>query len=179
MRTLETERLILRALTRDDTQKIYDNWASDPDVPKYMTWYAHESVDVTRRVVERWIEDYKNADCYRYVIERKSDRELMGMIDVVNIVDGVPIIGYCSGKRFWGNGYMTEALKAMLNELFNDGFGSVSVCAVKENIGSNRVIQKAGFRLSSVVDRPLSEIKPGPVTIYNYILDRKDWLAIG
>ena len=178
MRALTTERLILRALTADDTQKIFDNWASDPEVPKYMEWNAHENVEVTRHVVDMWLDDYKNENCYRYVIVRKEDGEVMGMIDVVKYIDGVPVVGYCSGKRFWGNGYMTEALKALLEELFGDGYEAVIIYAVNENIGSNRVIQKAGFRFVGAEQRPHSEIKPEIVTINNYRLEKDEWQRI-
>lgn len=176
MRTLETDRLILRAITRDDTQKIYDNWATDPEVTRYMEWCPHESVDVTHRIMDMWLENYKKEPCFRYGIERKSDHELMGMIDVVRIVDSVPEIGYCSGKRFWGNGYMTEALNAVLRELFENGYETISIRAVRENIGSNRVIQKAGFRLIGDETRPHSERKPEIVTINKYRLEKEDWL---
>lgn len=40
MRTpiLETERLILRPMKAEDAQEVFDNWASDPDVAKFMVW---------------------------------------------------------------------------------------------------------------------------------------------
>ena len=41
MRELETERLRLRALRADDVQAIYDGWASDPEVTRYLTWNPH------------------------------------------------------------------------------------------------------------------------------------------
>ena len=44
MRELETERLRLRAVRRGDVQRIYDFWASDPEVTKYLTWLPHASV---------------------------------------------------------------------------------------------------------------------------------------
>ena len=176
MRSLETERLILRAIRREDTQTIFENWANDPEVTRYMQWCPHESVDVTHRIMDAWLEDYKNDDCFRYGIERRSDHELMGMIDVVRIDDGVPVIGYCSGKRYWGNGYMTEALNAVLRELFSAGYEAVTISAVKENIGSNRVIQKAGLHLVGTEEGPLSASKPVIVTVNNYRLEKADWL---
>ena len=44
MRELETERLRLRALRNEDTQAVFDGWASDPEVTKYLTWNAHKSI---------------------------------------------------------------------------------------------------------------------------------------
>ncbi len=169
LKELETERLKLRYITEDDTQMIFENWANDPEVAKFVTWDAHESVEVTRNVMSFWLEDYRKDNCYRYGIERKSDGALMGMIDVVGYHDGNPVIGYCSGRKFWGNGYMTEALRAVVLELFSEGYETIVVEAVKENIGSNRVIEKAGFEFVGTREDTLSG---AVVTINSYRMSR-------
>lgn len=173
MKRLETERLILRFITADDVQAIYENWARDPEVTKYLTWQAHEDISVTKAVVENWLSEYKNDNCYRYGIERKEDGELMGMIDVVGYHHGNPVIGYCSGRKYWNNGYMTEALKAVIEELFSDGYKTIVIEAVAENTGSNRVIQKAGFELVASRRDAISQIKPEIVTINSYRLNKE------
>ena len=173
MRELETDRLRLRKLRREDAQRIYDYWASDPEVTRYLTWATHESVAVTEKVMELWMEEYEKPDCYRYGIELKETDELIGMIDVVRIVDGCPEIGYCSGRPTWGNGYMTEALKAVCAMLFEDGFSAILIRAVRENIGSNRVIQKAGFSFTGTETGPMWRGKNEIVTVNNYRLARE------
>ena len=172
MRELNTERLHLRYLTAGDAQTMFDTWTSDPEVPKYMTWNVHEDVSETKRILEGWLNEYGKPDCFRYGIELKSTGELIGMIDVVGYRDGCPDIGYCSGKRFWGNGYMTEALKSVRDELFANGYDTLLIEAVKENTGSNRVIQKCGFELTGSELKSLSGIKPEPVMINSYRLKR-------
>ena len=47
---LETERLILRRFTVEDAQAMFRNWASDEEVTKFLTWPAHRSAEVSRRV---------------------------------------------------------------------------------------------------------------------------------
>lgn len=44
-KVLETERLILRPFTENDAQAVLDNWASDNEVTKYMTWPTHQGVE--------------------------------------------------------------------------------------------------------------------------------------
>ena len=61
-----------------------------------------------------WLGEYEKADCFRYGIERKADKALMGMIDVVGFRDGTPVIDYCSGRQYWNQGYMTEAFQAVI-----------------------------------------------------------------
>ena len=172
MKELKTERLLLRYITRNDVQAIYEGWANDPEVARYVTWNAHEDISVTEKVMDTWLEEYQKDNCYRYGIERLSDGVLMGMIDVVGYHNGNPVIVYCSGKKYWGNGYMTEALKAVVQELFSDGFDTIRIEAVKENIASNRVILKAGFELVGSRQELLSDIKAELVTINSYKLQK-------
>ena len=173
MKELETERLRLRKIRREDAQRIFDCWASDPEVTKYLTWNPHESVAVTEKVMELWLAEYEQPDCCRYGIELKETGELIGMIDVVRIVGGKPEIGYCSGRAYWGNGYMTEALRAVCAALFDEGYGTILIRAQRENIGSNRVIQKAGFTFTGSETGPMWRGKNEIVTVNNYRLDRE------
>lgn len=173
MKELETERLRLRKIRREDAQRIFDCWASDPEVTRFLTWSPHASVEVTKQVMEIWMADYEHPDCYRYGIELKETGELIGMIDVVRITDGKPELGYCSGRGYWGHGYMTEALKALCAELFDDGYTTLLIRAVRENVGSNRVIQKAGFTFTGAETGPMWRGKEEIVTVNNYRLDRE------
>ena len=80
MKELETERLRLRKLRKEDAQRIFDYWASDPEVTKFITWPPHTSVAVTEAVMDHWLTEYEKPDCYRYGIEVKETDELIGMI---------------------------------------------------------------------------------------------------
>lgn len=150
MRELETGRLRLRRIRREDAETIFETWASDPEVTRYLTWHPHESPADTRAIVDKWVADYEKEDTCRWGIERKADGVLMGMIDIVDIRNGAPAIGCCSGRAFWNNGYMTEAMRAVRDELFSMGYDRICVEAVAENIGSNRVIEKTGFTFTGV-----------------------------
>jgi len=172
MRELETARLRLRKVRAEDAQAIFENWASDDEVTKYITWPTHQSIEDTNRILSIWLKEYENEPCYRYGIERKEDGVLMGMIDVVGFFNGRPVIGYASGRAFWNNGYMTEALRAVVKELFSDGYETIVIEAIRENVGSNRVIQKAGFTFVGTRTEPLSRFKPQIVTINSYQLKK-------
>ena len=47
---LETERLVLRRFTPEDAEAMCWNWASDPEVTRYLTWPAHTDADVSRKI---------------------------------------------------------------------------------------------------------------------------------
>ena len=141
---IETERLVLRKFKEDDVLLMFTNWASDPEVTKYLTWDAHPNIEMTRMIMNRWMKDYANEDGMRYCITIKGSDEPLGSIDVVNVENGVPEVGYCMAKKCWGKGIMTEACKAFVQALFENGYTKVCICAFVDNIASNRVIQKVG-----------------------------------
>ncbi len=172
MKELETERLRLRRVRREDAQRIFDYWASDPEVTRYLIWEPHRSIADTEAILGYWLAEYEKPDTFRYGIELKESGALIGMIDVVHFTEGKPVIGYCSGRATWGQGYMTEALKAVCAMLFELGYGEILIQAVDRNIGSNRVIQKAGFTFTGSRVGPLSKNKPQIVTVNSYSLHR-------
>ena len=52
---IETERLILRRFIESDANAFYNNVGNDEAVTKYVTWNKHKSIDVTKKVVNYWI----------------------------------------------------------------------------------------------------------------------------
>ena len=122
MKNLETERLILRKIVKEDTEDIFNNWAKDPEVVRYLTWTNHKTVEDTKLIVDKWLEDYQSEDTYRWIVILKAYDIAIGMIDVVafNKKDKRAEIGYCYGKKYWGNGYATEALREVINYLNKD-----------------------------------------------------------
>lgn len=52
---IETQRLILRRFKIEDADDMYNNWASDPEVTRYLTWPVHSSVEVTKNLLTEWI----------------------------------------------------------------------------------------------------------------------------
>ena len=168
MRTIETERLTLREVRESDTQTIFERWASDPEVTRYMTWNPHRSIEDTRMVMDYWLSEYGKDNTYRWVLVPRGEDKPIGIIDVVSYDDGVPVLGYCEGRKYWGQGYMTEALRAVTAALFEDGFTELKIGAVDENKASNRVIQKAGFVYDRSDSVPMSLAKPDIVTINTY-----------
>ena len=111
---LETKRLILRRFEKSDAQAVYDNWASDPEVTRFLTWPTHTDIDVTMNVLQSWLPLYENKDYYHWVITLKeSDNEPVGTIhgQVNDDLDLIQI-GYCLGRAWWNKGIMTEAAQA-------------------------------------------------------------------
>ena len=167
--TLETERLILRPFREEDAEDMFYGWASDDEVTKYLTWNTHENIDTTKYVLALWIKEYEQPERLNFAIVLKSENKLIGGIDVVGYDNGIPVIGYNLSRKYWNNGYMTEACQCLLNYLFSNGYAEVKIDAMAENIGSNRVIQKCGGILVKTEEN-FVPLKNRTVLINRYIV---------
>ena len=168
--TLETKRLILRPFELTDAEAMFNNWASDPEVCKYMTWNHHESIDTTQMIINMWIEQYQQPERINFGIVLKETNELIGGIDVCGYIDGVPVVGYVLSRKYWNNGYMTEAFLEIIKLLKSLGYQQIKVDAMIENIGSNKVIQKCGGRFI-MIDNEEVPLKQKVVKVNRYIID--------
>ena len=81
---LETERLILRKIKIEDAYIAYKNWCNSDNVDKYVLWKKHSNVEVTLKQYTKWIEEYENLKTYRWIVELKDTKDLIGTIDVYN-----------------------------------------------------------------------------------------------
>lgn len=146
---METERLILRRLRITDAEDMYYNWASDPEVTRFLTWPVHSNVDVTRSLLSDWVSRYEDGGYFNWVIEDKSSGKAIGNISVVGMKESVESaeIGYCMSREYWGRGIMPEALKAVINFLF--GTVELKRIAARHDVNnprSGRVMEKAGMK---------------------------------
>lgn len=98
-KTIETKRLSLRRFRIEDAQAMFDNWASDEQVTKYLTWPPHTDLDTSRYVIRSWIEGYEKPETYQWAITLRDDDIPIGSISVVSHDDrvGKMEIGYCIG----------------------------------------------------------------------------------
>ena len=146
---LETPRLLLRRFTLDDAEAIYSNWCSDEEVTKYLTWPAHKSTDTSRYVLTEWVESYSKPDYYQWAIVSKNLSEPIGCISVVSQDDRIAMaqVGYAIGKRWWHQGITSEALKRVMDFLFDEvGFNRIEARHDPRNTNSGAVMKKCGMR---------------------------------
>ena len=149
-RQLDTERLVLRRFVTEDAEAMFRNWASDPEVTKYLTWPAHANVDVTRAVLKDWTATYASQNYYQWAIVLKENGECpIGGISAVDLKEELSIvhIGYCLGQRWWHRGIMSEALKAVIDFFFYEvGANRIESRHDPRNPHSGMVMQKCGMK---------------------------------
>lgn len=148
-KTIETARLELRKFTLDDASAMFGNWASDPEVTKYLTWPAHGSVEISEMVISDWVSHYGEDTFYQWAIIPKALGQPIGSISVVSRNDAAELvhIGYCIGKAWWRKGYTSEALKAVMDFFFDEvGVNRVETRHDPNNPNSGRVMRKCGMK---------------------------------
>lgn len=146
---IETERLILRRFTLEDAECMYHNWAGDPEVTRFLMWPTHESVEVTRKLLEEWVSSYKNDDKYEWCIAKKDNDEPIGSIGAFNYNEKVEAIeiGYCISKAYWHQGITSEAVKAVMEYLLNEvGVTRIEATHDPRNPHSGGVMRKCGLK---------------------------------
>lgn len=147
---IETDRLILRRYVIEDADAMYKNWASDSEVTKFLTWQPHSSVEVSRSIIVDWLKEYSDEKYYQWAIVLKDNgNEPIGGISVVHMNEDISMvhIGYCLGRAWWRRGIMSEALKAVMDFMFD----TVEVNRVESrhdpmNPNSGKVMQKCGMK---------------------------------
>jgi [ribosomal protein S5]-alanine N-acetyltransferase len=146
----------------EDAAVIFDKYAQDPDVTRYLTWRPNRSVGETREFLQAGLVAWREGQSYHWTIVRKEDQELMGMINVL-------------ARAYWGKGYMTEALRKLVAwALEQPEISRIwSVCDI-ENRASARVMEKAGMRREGTLPRwsVHPNLSPEPRDSYCYSVPR-------
>src|SRR5688500_4139177 len=102
---IETERLVLRAPHLADAEAIFKRWASDPEVPRYMTWRPHASPSETLAFLERVLSEADAGRAYHWLItERGGNDEPIGTISVSRDNAFCVHVGYVLERGRWGQG---------------------------------------------------------------------------
>ena len=145
-KSLSTERLRLRKAKLEDAEAIFRQYAQDAEVTKYVSWRAHQSVEETREYVRMCLLAWDVGKAYHWVIERREDNQLIGMIIArVNVEKWE--LGFVLARPFWRQGYMTEAVKGIIAWALKrkEIYRIWAVCDV-DNLASARVMEKAGMQ---------------------------------
>ncbi|WP_255702360.1 GNAT family N-acetyltransferase [Peptoniphilus sp. KCTC 25270] len=151
---IETKRLLLRRFNMDDIEFAFKNWTSDEKVTEFLRWPTHKDITITQRVLEDWIDNYKNENYYQWAIELKEISEPIGSISVVDMDDKTDKvhIGYAIGSNWWNQGITSEAFKGIIPFLFEE----IKVQRIESqhdpnNPNSGKVMLKNGLTFEGIL----------------------------
>lgn len=160
---VETERLVLRWHTEVDAEELFARCTSDPVMTKFLLWPAHQSADETREYIRLRVAERGKVDDCGWLLRLKSDGSIIGSIGCRRVEKHMLQFGYYIAQSAWGNGYATEATRAMVPIwLANDEICRVQAFCDPENVASARVLAKSGLILEGRLRRYILSPNLGP-----------------
>lgn len=142
--TIETQRLILRKFTEDDLEALF-LILKDREVNEFLPWFPMKNLEETKRFYEeRYAAKYAQPQAYAYAICLKDDDVPIGYINV-NVDDSYEL-GYGLRKEFWHQGIVSEAAKAVAEQVKKDGIPYITATHDVNNPHSGGVMRKIGMK---------------------------------
>jgi len=166
---IETERLLLREITLDDTEALFKLHA-DPAVQKYTGEPVVKSMYEMEQAVEGRIVDYKKYGYGRWATILKSGNQFVGWAGLAYLPEFDEVdLGYRFSPEYWGLGIATEASRAILDYGFDSlQLGRIIAIALQENKASIRVMEKVGMEFDK-----LAPYEPGSADAIWYWCDKE------
>jgi len=149
----ETERLLLRRPRMSDADDIFNNYARDPEVTRYVTWPPYKDSSAVSSFLQSQLSRWHSGEEYSWVLTLTGDDRAIGMIGC-RVRDHAADIGYVLGRAFWSRGYVTEAARAIVEwaSRLQTIYRVWAVCDV-ENKASARVLEKVGMQREGILRR--------------------------
>lgn len=141
---LETERLILRKFTEDDLDALF-LILKDEEVNRFLPWYPVKDLEETKKFYEeRYAAKYAETQAYAYAICLKEDNLPIGYIKVD--MEEHHDFGYALRKEFWHKGIVSEAARAVVEQVKKDGLPYITATHDVNNPHSGGVMKKIGMK---------------------------------
>jgi len=148
---LETERLLLRAVTMDDAETLFE-LRRDVDVMRYIDREKHQTVDDTRILIQKILDGVSANDAIAWAITLKGQPQLVGTISFHRIEKEHyrGEIGYMLNPKLWRKGIVGEAMAKVLDF----GFRTLHLHSIEANVNphnsaSASLLKKHGFVLEA------------------------------
>ncbi len=169
----ETSRLKLRPPVLKDAKPIFNNYANDKLVTRYLHWEPHDSIEKTRAFLKRCRNVWRAGTAFPWVMCLKDSGEVIGMIELR--IDGhCADLGYVLARDYWDRGYASEAAQLVLDWAIAQPpiYRVWAVCDV-DNYASARVLEKIGMQREGTLRRwlfhPNVEKKPRDCYAYSMV----------
>ena len=151
MRSLETQRLVLREWQENDVCDLFEIMKSDSVIMG--GWMPHHNMNMTEKALGDYI---KNDDSW--AIELKESNRIIGFVRIpVDSNRGkfnARSINYVLCDNYCGKGYMTEAVREVIKFVFEDmNTDLLSAFHYPDNVKSKRVLERCGFEYEGTIEQ--------------------------
>jgi len=167
---IETERLLLRPPTPEDAESIFERYASDAEVTRYLGWPRHTSVQDTRAFVGFSLAEWGRWGVGPLIAFDKATGTLLGASGLVMETSDRAATGYVLARDAWGKGYATESLHAMIALAADFKVARLYALCHVDHRASQRVLEKCGFQCEGVLPRHsvFPNLSPEPLDVLSY-----------
>ena len=155
--TVETQRLPQMKPLMEDAPGVFEQYAADPEVTRFLTWLPHQSEADTLSLMLSRLSCWETGSEFAWVITRRPD-----LATPIGMISAIPderhswrwSLGYVLARPHWGHGYMTEAVRAVIGIVFDQPHvHRIAAFADEENFASARVLEKAGMQREGILRR--------------------------
>jgi [ribosomal protein S5]-alanine N-acetyltransferase len=147
----ETARLQLRRPAAADAAAIFERYASDPEVTRYLAWPRHRSLDETRAFVQFSDSEWARSPVGPLLAFSRADGALLGATGLSFETPDRASTGYVLARSEWGKGYATEALQAMVELSRSNGVKRLYAICHVDHRPSSHVMEKCGFEREGIM----------------------------
>jgi RimJ/RimL family protein N-acetyltransferase len=149
--TIGTRRLVLRRPERRDAAAIFERYASDPEVTRFLGWPMHRSLADTKAFLVFSDEEWYRWPAGPYLIHSRSDGLLIGGSGLGFGTPACAMTGYVLAKDAWGKGYATETLRAIVDLAGQLRIKRLYAHCHPDHRASWRVLEKNGFERKALL----------------------------
>lgn len=142
---IETERLLLRRPLASDAVAVFERYAADPTVTRFLGWSTHRSISDTQAFLGSCDAEWERCRVGPYLIQSRHDGRVLGSTGVRLAAPREAVTGYVLARDAWGRGYATEALQAMRDLALRLGLNRLYAVCHPDHRASWRVMEKCGF----------------------------------
>ena len=173
--TFETVRLIARKPRVIDAPEIFQAYASDPQITRFLSWKAYTALEPLSRFLADRARDWEQGGpTFTWLLCIRGDTTPIGSIGLTLDSHGA-MFGYVLGKNYWRQGLTVEALRFLVDWAFTQPeiFRAWAYCDA-ENLASARVMEKAGMKCEGRLRRwqAFPSIGPEPRDCLMYAITR-------
>ena len=168
--SLPSRRIELSRVRECDASDIFDGYAQDAEVTRYLSWTPRTDISQVDEFIADRLLRWEKGESFAWVIRLIDSRDLIGMIEAR--VDSHRLeLGYAIAHRFWGMGFATEAVRAVVEWSADEpAVKCVWGYADVDNVASSRVLEKAGLSRAGLLEGWATHpnIAPTPRDCYVY-----------
>ena len=145
----------LRRLRLRDADAVFARYARDPAVTRWLSFRTHTHVEDARRFCVEMERQWEAGSVFTYGLSEPGDAMPFGTIDA-RVDEFRVAFGYAMARDRWGRGHAARALSALVGiALGHPGIFRAWACCDVENLGSARVMEKAGMSFEGRLRRRL------------------------